>query len=175
VPVNLRAQLAQVLEASREALADQIEIVGEPVTALGDPGRVRQIIRNLLTNAVRYGGDHIEVRMHTDRSIAYIQVCDDGPGVPEQDRETIFEPYHRSHTTPGQPGSVGLGLTVSRALARLMGGDLTYHYEDRGSIFEVALTAPNQSSSPDQSRIDVSDLSTDEQGLVVAAGREPRT
>lgn len=143
VPVNLRAQLAQVLEASREALSDRIEIVGESVTALGDPGRVRQIVRNLLTNAVRYGGDHIEVRMHSNGSRAYMQVCDDGPGVPEQDRETIFEPYHRSHATPGQPGSVGLGLTVSRALARLMGGDLTYRYENGTSIFEVTLTAPD--------------------------------
>jgi len=154
VPVNIRAQLAQVLEASREASADQIEIVGGPVTALGDPGRVRQILRNLLTNAVRYGGDHIQVQMNSNGSRAFVQVCDDGPGVPEQDRETIFEPYQRSHVTPGRPGSVGLGLTVSRSLARLMGGDLTYRYQDGNTIFEVILTVPDQSSSKERSRFE---------------------
>ncbi len=172
VPVNLRAQLAQVLETWRETPADQIEVVGEPVTALGDPGRVRQILRNLLTNAVRYGGDHVEVRMHSKGSKAFVQVRDNGPGVPEQDRETIFEPYHQSHATPGRPGSVGLGLTVSRTLARLMGGDLTYHYENGTSIFKVTLsmTTPNQPSSPDRSRIDISSMTSEQQERVVPAG-----
>ena len=154
VPVNLRSQLAQVLEASREASADQIEIGGGPVTALGDPGRVRQILRNLLTNAVRYGGDHIQVRMHSNGSRAFVQVWDDGQGVPDHDHETIFEPYQRSHATPGRPGSVGLGLTISRALARHMGGDLTYRYQDGNSIFEVTLAVPDQSSSKEQPRFE---------------------
>ncbi len=167
VPVNIRAQLAQVLEASREASIDQIEIVGGPVTALGDPGRVRQILRNLLTNAVRYGGDHIQIQMKSNGSRAFVQVCDDGPGVPEQDRTTIFEPYHRSHTTPGRPGSVGLGLTVSRALARLMGGDLTYQYQDGNSIFEVVLNAPDQPTNPEKSSVHASSLSPERQERVV--------
>lgn len=152
VPVNLRAQLAQVIETWREAPADQVEIIGEPGNALGDPGRVRQILRNLLSNAARHGGDHIEVRMHDDESRVWVQVCDDGPGVPEEDRETIFEPYHRSHAVPGKPGSVGLGLTVSRTLARLMGGDLTYRYQDRSSIFEVWLPVANRPRGPESER-----------------------
>lgn len=142
VPVDLSAQLAQVLEASREASARHIEIVNGGAAALGDPGRVRQILRNLLSNAIRYGGEHIEVHMHTHGTKAFVQVRDDGPGVPEQDRETIFEAYKQSSSVPGLPGSVGLGLTVSRSLARLMGGDLTYRYHDGTSIFEVTLPVP---------------------------------
>ncbi|GBE25201.1 aerobic respiration control sensor protein ArcB [bacterium BMS3Bbin02] len=148
VPVHLRAQLTQVLETTRVASPHQIEIVGQPVIALADPGRVRQILRNLLTNAARYGGTHIQIRMHSDGSSAFLQVCDDGPGVPEHDSETIFEPYRRSHVTPGRPGSVGLGLTVSRTLARLMGGDLTYRYDNGISIFELTLPVSDDSSSP---------------------------
>lgn len=147
VPVDLRAQLTQVLETTRVATPHQIEIVGQSVIALADPGRVRQILRNLLTNAARYGGTHVQVRMHSDGSNAFLQVCDDGPGIPEHDSETIFEPYRRSHMTPGRPGSVGLGLTVSRTLARLMGGDLTYRHRDGTSVFELTLAVPDESSN----------------------------
>ena len=144
VPVDLRAQLAQVIEASREASAHQIRIVGGPLSALGDPARIRQVLRNLMTNAFRYGGKRIEVQMHTDGTRAFLTVCDDGPGVPEEDREAIFGAYERSHTDRGLPGSVGLGLTVSRSLARLMVGDLTYRYDHGTSIFELTLPAANQ-------------------------------
>jgi len=142
VPVDLREQLAQVLGGWREASVDKIVIEGESAIALGDPGRVRQILRNLLTNAVRYGGERVEVRMSSTGATAILQVCDDGPGVPEGDQGLIFEPYHQSHAVPGRPGSVGLGLTVSRILAQLMGGELTYRRERGNSIFEVTLAAP---------------------------------
>ena len=82
-----------------------------------DSVRVRQILRNLLTNAVRYGGTNIEARMSSSRGAVAVEIVDDGAGIPEADRERIFEAYERAHDTPGQPGSVGIGLTVSRALA----------------------------------------------------------
>ena len=53
--------------------------------------------------------------------------------------ERIFEPYQRAHDRYGQPASVGIGLTISRYLARLMGGDLTYSYVDGWSTFEFTL------------------------------------
>ena len=68
-----------------------------------------------------------------------IRVRDDGAGIPARDREKIFEPYHRAHRFEGQPASVGLGLTVSRQLARLMGGDLNYTYADGHSVFMLSL------------------------------------
>jgi len=66
-------------------------------------------------------------------------VRDDGDGVPEGDRETIFEPYGQSDSSRQVSGSVGLGLHVSRDLARLMGGDLDYEYRDGQSVFSLRL------------------------------------
>jgi PAS domain S-box-containing protein len=109
--------------------------------ALADATRVRQIIRNLLTNAIRYGGNEIELAVRCTNGSVLITVTDDGPGVPEERRESIFEPYEKAHAVSTQPASVGLGLTVSRQLARLMGGDLTYRSGSRGSSFELVLPA----------------------------------
>ncbi len=103
-----------------------------------DSVRVRQILRNLLTNAVRYGGTNIEARMSSSRGAVAVEIVDDGAGIPEADRERIFEAYERAHDTPGQPGSVGIGLTVSRALAELMGGSLTYRFDTK-SVFTLEL------------------------------------
>ena len=113
----------------------------DSVMALADATRVRQIIRNLVTNALRYGGSAIDLAVRRHNGSVLVTVTDDGPGVPEERRESIFEPYERAHTVSTQPASVGLGLTVSRQLARLMGGDLTYQAGPAGSSFELSLPA----------------------------------
>ena len=139
VPVNLRAQTAQVLEAFNR---DQMARIGlthaHDVRAMGDPDRIRQIIRNLITNALRYGGDDVHVEVVGDEQTG-ILVCDSGPGIPDQDRERIFQPYQRAHDAPGVAGSLGLGLSISRKLARLMEGDLVYRHDRHRSIFELSL------------------------------------
>jgi signal transduction histidine kinase len=70
-----------------------------------------------------------------------LSVIDDGAGIPDTDRERVFEPYCRAHREVGRTESVGLGLTVSRQLARLMSGDLSYDYRGGHSIFTVTLPA----------------------------------
>jgi signal transduction histidine kinase len=139
VPVNLRAQTAQVLEAFAGEQITHIELVGNSVRALGDPDRVRQIIRNLTSNALRYGGDAIRVQVCDRDTTAGVLVCDNGAALSEEDRERIFEPYQRAHNDPGLTDSIGLGLAISRQLARLMGGDLTYRHQSGESIFELSL------------------------------------
>jgi signal transduction histidine kinase len=114
------------------------EITGR-ATALADPFRVRQVIRNLLTNAVRYGGQNVKISLAETEGWARVRVMDDGPGIPTDDRERIFRPYERAHHRLGQPASVGLGLTVSRQLAILMGGSLEYDVRDGWSTFELKL------------------------------------
>lgn len=110
-----------------------------PDTAWADPARVRQILRNLLSNAVRYGGNHITVRSARGESCVRLEVCDDGPQIPAVLQARIFEPYERAHEVGSQPGSVGLGLTISRQLARLMDGDLGYRWTLGQSVFVLDL------------------------------------
>jgi signal transduction histidine kinase len=66
-------------------------------------------------------------------------VADDGVGLHPAEWERIFEPYYKADTAVEVPGSVGLGLTVSRQLARLMGGDLVYKFEDGESRFVLTM------------------------------------
>ena len=108
--------------------------------AWADPVRFRQVIRNLITNARRYGGDYIAVDVERRADVVTITVVDDGPGVPDNREQAIFEAYERGHAQSTQPGSVGLGLAVSRELARMMGGDLTF--ERRDSMTRFAFTVP---------------------------------
>jgi len=110
--------------------------------AIGDPGRVRQIVRNLITNAGRYGGDRIQIRLGTRDERVVLDVADNGPGVPSSEEERIFEPYYRAHQSAGtQPAALGIGLSVARHLARLMEGDLSYRREAGWSVFSLALPA----------------------------------
>lgn len=139
VPVDLRLQVGQVLEAFTSDQAAGVTLAGDSLEAVADPDRVRQVIRNLISNAFRYGGDNITLRLSNDETTSRVQVTDDGPGIPEQDRERIFQPYQRAHNSPGRTGSLGLGLAISRQLARLMGGDLTYRHQGGESIFELSV------------------------------------
>lgn len=139
VPVNLRAQTAQALEAFEYKQVSHIALVGHSVRAEGDPHRVRQIVRNLISNALRYGGDTMRVEVSSDTTTAKVLVCDNGSPIPARDRERIFEHYQRAHNVPGLVESLGLGLAISRQLARRMGGDLTYRHEGGEAIFELTL------------------------------------
>jgi signal transduction histidine kinase len=141
VPVSLRAQVAQVLETTDMSVRSRVEMVGDPrQTAIGDPGRVRQIIRNLVTNAVRYGGDRLEIRFGVGDGMVRVEVADDGPGLEREDWDRIFEPYYRAHQgAETQPAAIGIGLSVARHLARLMEGDLTYRRDSEWSVFRLSL------------------------------------
>jgi PAS domain S-box-containing protein len=140
VPMDVAASVDAVLSALPERNGALIRSDLRQVSAMADPTRVRQIIRNLVTNAIRYGGNTIWVSSGERDSGVFVRVHDDGPGIPPEKQEQIFEPYESVHEAVGTPGSVGLGLTISRTLARLMGGDLTYQIAD-GSLFELKLPA----------------------------------
>ena len=148
--VDLRANVAQVVEVMPQASRELITIGRQApnLRAVGDPVRVRQIIRNLLSNAIRYGGDKITVEIvgHGDKTL--IAVKDNGPGIPSSERDRIFEPYQIAHDPGSQPSSVGLGLAVARRLARLMDGELTYRRTAHLSVFELRL--PLAAISPER-------------------------
>jgi signal transduction histidine kinase len=139
VDLSLHEQVTAVLSGQPDAHAARVALEGDDVRATADPGRVRQIVRNLVTNALKYGGPGVTVEVDAVDESAVVRVTDDGNGIPENEWESIFEPYYRAHDPGGQPGSVGLGLAVSRKLAMLMGGDLTYTHADGRSIFQLLL------------------------------------
>jgi signal transduction histidine kinase len=115
----------------------------------GDPDRVHQICVNLLTNAIRAStaGGRISVRCTAEGDRVHIDVADTGIGIPSDKLDRIFEPFVQLDRALNRPKEgVGLGLAISRDLARAMEGDLSARsVVGQGSIF--TLTLPR--SSPD--------------------------
>ena len=138
-PIELWEQVELVLMAWPASDTERVEFSGDPVKVFADPIRLRQILRNLLTNARRYGGEKLVVEARQFGEQIIIQVRDNGDGIPVRDRTRIFDPYFRSSKGVATGTSVGLGLTVSNQLAQLMEGDLVYRYEDGWSTFELTL------------------------------------
>jgi signal transduction histidine kinase len=114
--------------------------VGEipEIRLYADPVRVRQIIRNLATNANRYGGPRRRIVVRRTRAEVLIEVRDDGTPLDGTFRDRIFEPYARAEGA-NITASVGIGLTVSRTLARLMNGDLDYSHDGTEAVFTLRL------------------------------------
>jgi signal transduction histidine kinase len=147
--IAVAEEVAAVVTLLTPVMTKPIKVIdGAGLRAYADPARLRQIVRNLLTNAERYGGPHIEVRIESLDGIASITVCDDGPGIPTGEREAIFEEWQGAETDISHPQSTGLGLTISRRLARAMDGDLVYQYADGQSLFSLTLpvSAPRLAS-----------------------------
>jgi signal transduction histidine kinase len=140
VRVNLQAQIAQVKEGLSPGQYDALDAQLTEAVALGDPARVRQIVRNLVSNAFRYGGERVRSRTYCDAADVVLVVEDDGEGIPEADRGQIFDAFVQSASRREVADSVGIGLHVSRQLAELMSGRLDYRFEDGWSMF--ALTLP---------------------------------
>jgi signal transduction histidine kinase len=151
VPTNLRSQANQVLETWYGRTGIGVE--GEAPDAMADPARVRQILRNLVSNAFRYGGPRIRVVLCDDGPA--VQVRDDGKGIPTELSERVFGAFYRVPGKQVHPSSIGLGLAVSRDLARMMGGDLSYRHEGGESVFELRLPSaePAEISPPSLSGV----------------------
>ncbi|MGH3650379.1 MAG: sensor histidine kinase, partial [Acidimicrobiia bacterium] len=133
-PVDLIAEA----RATLEGLGMSAELPKtSPPTVLADPRRVRQVLRNLLTNAQRYGGPKRRITAGAFLGRAWLEVRDNGDGVPDEDVEHIFEPYVTGRMGAG--GSVGLGLAVARQLTELMGGSLEYERGGVESVFRLEL------------------------------------
>lgn len=123
-----------------------VVIDDEASAAYADPVRVRQVIRNLLTNALRYGGKNVHVTFGEEGDTVYLDVTDDGAGIPEPHLDKIFEPYGRAATDHIVPDSVGLGLTLSKRLSELMGGSLSYQPSDK-CTFRFSLPSARTAAS----------------------------
>ena len=133
------------LQAAAKGLAFRFETEGAvPEVVRADEKRVRQILINLLGNAIKFTAQgQVVFRIRHAREMALIEVEDTGPGLTQEELAQIFEPFARgnsaSHSAPG----AGLGLTIAKMLADLMGGELSARSTPgEGSVFRVRLFLP---------------------------------
>ena len=139
-PVDVFEELTKVVDVLPADARDRIEVVVMDAVVAGDPLRIRQILRNLIRNAVVHGGERITVELDSmTGGWAVIRVLDDGDGVPPHERNAMFDTPLDTSNKQARPGSMGLGLFVSRDLARLMGGDICYRDGQPGAVFELRL------------------------------------
>ncbi|MBC7955436.1 MAG: HAMP domain-containing histidine kinase [Cytophagales bacterium] len=135
-PVDLLALAAE------EGARVDAQVDGSSATVQGDERLLRRALRNLLENARRYAGDDVTVLVATSGNQATVQVCDRGPGVPEAQRERIFEPFYRLPGHAEQAGGVGLGLSLVKQIAERHGGGVRcLAREGGGSCFELRFPA----------------------------------
>jgi signal transduction histidine kinase len=129
--------------ASTKGIALRIREGGAPLRAVGDEERVRQILLNLVGNAIKYtpAGGCVELSGERDGPEVAIRVRDSGPGISVEQQQRIFDPFVQVERRLNHPQEgVGLGLAISRDLARAMGGDLTVSSTPgKGSAFTLRL------------------------------------
>jgi signal transduction histidine kinase len=144
-PVDVGDMLER-LQAEMEAAAHGKGLtldlhVGGSAWVTSDPILLQRVLRNLISNAIRYtqhGRILVAVRT-AGRSKAAIEIWDTGPGIPEAQRERVFEEFYRGPDSQGQDrGGLGLGLSIVRRLCDLMDHDLELHSRtERGTLFRV--------------------------------------
>jgi len=155
-PVALEAAVERAVApyrvlAEREGLTLRVEPAPRapraprPLETLADPQALARILSNLVGNAFKHGtpsrrGGAPTIRVLTGVSgaEAFVEVRDDGPGIPWEERHRLFERFQRGRTAGRRPGT-GLGLSLSRALARAMGGELAWVADAQETIFRLTL------------------------------------
>jgi phosphoserine phosphatase RsbU/P len=156
--ISVRSEPVRLLEVAREAVdlltpasyakRQRLQLVGGPdVIVIGDTARLRQVLVNLVGNAVKFTPADGSITLGTaecvldDTPSGEVYVSDTGPGISPDDQTSIFEPYYRSESTAGAPG-VGLGLAISDALIRQMNGRMEVQSQlGEGSRFSIRLPA----------------------------------
>jgi two-component system heavy metal sensor histidine kinase CusS len=147
-PATIRFDIARAarLAADRAIVAHKgadrrISLRLAPATALGDPLLTGRVFDNLLDNALRHGGEHVEIAVTAMPEWVRVTVGDDGPGIPATIRDRVFERFSRE----GAPSTgFGLGLAIARALAEAQGGHLSLDDGPGGARFVVDFpTAPD--------------------------------
>ncbi|MGI4878990.1 MAG: hybrid sensor histidine kinase/response regulator [Janthinobacterium lividum] len=141
--VNLIDQLADMFRlqaATRGIQFDHSRAPHLPVWVFADEKRLRQVLINLISNAIKYtpsGGASLNIRWRNP--LAEFEIADTGVGIAPEDIGRIFEPFERLDTVRDAPG-IGLGLTITRLLVDIMGGELTVESQPgAGSLFRVKM------------------------------------
>jgi signal transduction histidine kinase len=122
------------LAAEEAARIEGIDVHGLPRSVEGDPRLLRRLVRNLLENAVRHGETPVDVVVENADAVGSVRliVSDRGPGIPESQRERIFEPFYRPEGQASAEGGIGLGLSLVRRIAERHHGRVFCEPRDGG-------------------------------------------
>jgi two-component system phosphate regulon sensor histidine kinase PhoR len=136
------ADLSPSIEAKHQHVT--ITVPPEARRVDGDPGKLHDIVRNLVENAVNYSPEGADLRVSSglDANSVLITVADSGPGIPEEDLTRVFERFYRVDKSRARPGGTGLGLAIVRHLVELHGGEARAENAPKGgAVFTVRLPA----------------------------------
>jgi signal transduction histidine kinase len=156
--VDLDTLLLEIYRQARTLAAGRVEVtLGEEDQAcvVGDPDRLRQLLLNLVDNAIKYTprGGRVTLGLYREDARAVVRVSDTGAGIPESELPHVFERFYRvdkARARSGGPGGAGLGLSIARWIAQAHGGELSVASEvGAGSTFSLSLPiAPPVAESP---------------------------
>lgn len=145
-PVDLQPLIEEVIETHKLAIMArhlQLETYFKPVSLSGDRDKLRTLVDNLVSNAIKYSPDssRLRISLSTDRAHACIDVTDSGPGIPEEEHERVFEAFYQGKPAARGPvRGTGLGLSIAREYARAHGGDVSVVKSDHaGATLRVVL------------------------------------
>jgi len=172
IPFPVRDHLAELLKPlALRAEQKNLEVISHvlpdvPDAAVGDPGRLRQVLVNLVGNAIKFTErGQILVQVETssrtpDRTVLHYFVSDSGIGIPADKQGAIFEPFKQADgSTTRRFGGTGLGLTISSTLVELMGGRIWVESAPReGSTFHFTVALGSADAAPEPPAVDLTDL-----------------
>ena len=139
-PVDVMA-LLESLQDDRQAMGHNVNVSGSAKPYLAQPMALRRCVENIIDNAIKYGKAANVMIEDTEQQLV-IRICDDGPGIPEQQLDEVFKPFHRLEESRNrETGGVGLGLSIARTIARSHGGEITLRNHPDGGL-EVTLRLP---------------------------------
>lgn len=140
VPVDLSDVVTEQVARLPTTGPEVTVVVGSRAPTLGDPLQLGRVVGNLLENARAHAASRVEVTVGADGATSWVGVADDGPGVPDDQRERVFDRFHRGDPARSRASSgTGLGLPIARALARRHGGDVVLEPGESGARFVLRL------------------------------------
>ncbi len=139
VTTNVEEILAEVRNQAHTTKEIRVEVEQRPLIVPLRRHAFKRAVANLVNNAIRFA-DHVSVSAAREDGSLVVEVEDNGPGIPENEREHVFRPFYRLDDARNQPagaGSTGLGLAIARDIARIHGGDIALEQSKLGGLRAV--------------------------------------